>query len=84
VGHVPPASLAQQAPQLQLPSVVESAVAGCVLHEFEDRIWQVKEVTLFALPADPCMTVVTAASAETAAASHPGAARPDSVHSLQY
>jgi hypothetical protein len=54
-------------------------MAGCVLHESEDRTWQVKEVTLYALPADPCLTVVTAD-----AAAHPGATPPDSVHSLQY
>jgi hypothetical protein len=70
VGRVPTA-LAQQAPQLQLSSVAVSAVAGCGLHEFEDRTWQVKAVTLSALPADPCLTVVM-----TAAAAHPGAAPP--------
>jgi hypothetical protein len=72
VGRVPPSALAQQAPQQQLSSIAESAVAGCVLHESEDQTWQVKEVILSALPTDPCLTVVTAA-AETAAAAHPGA-----------
>jgi hypothetical protein len=78
VGRVPPAALAQQAPQLQLSSAAKSAVAECLLHESEDRTWQMKEVTLSALPADPCLIVVTAA-----AAAHLGAAPPDSVHSLQ-
>jgi hypothetical protein len=84
VGRVPPTALAQQAPQLQLSSVAESAVAGCGLHESGDRTWQVKAVTLCALPADPCLTVVTAAAAETADASHPRVAPSDSMHSLQY
>jgi hypothetical protein len=81
VGRVP-ATLAQQAPQLQLSSIAESAEAGCVLHEFEDRTWPVKEVTLSARPAHLCLTVISAA-AETAAA-HPRAAPSNSVHSLQY
>jgi hypothetical protein len=83
MGRVP-AALAQQAPQLQLSYIAESAVAGCGLHESEDRTWQVKAVTLSALHADPCLTIVTAvAAAETAAAAHPGAAPPDSVRSLR-
>jgi hypothetical protein len=84
VGCVPPAALAQQAPQVQLSSIAEPAVAGCVLHESEGQTWQVKEVTLSALPADPYLTVVATAAAETAAIAHPGAAPPDFVHSLQY
>jgi hypothetical protein len=80
VGRVP-AGLAQQAPQLQLSSIVESAEAGCVLHESEDRTWPVKEVTLSARPADLCLIVITGAATETAAA-HPGAAPSNSVHSL--
>jgi hypothetical protein len=79
VGHVP-TSLSRLAPQLQLSSVTESAV--CVLHESEDRTWQVKEVTLSALPANPGLNAVAAAAAETAAA-HPGAAPPASEHSHQ-
>jgi hypothetical protein len=55
-------------------------MAMCVLHEFEDLTWQVKDVTLSAPPADPGLNVVTAAAAETAAA-HPGAAPPISEHS---
>jgi hypothetical protein len=42
-------------------------VAVCVLHESEDRTWQVKEVSLSALPADSGLNAVTAAA-------HPGAA----------
>jgi hypothetical protein len=53
-------------------------VAGCGLHESGDQTWQVKAVTLSALPAEPRLTVVTAvaetAAAETAAAAHPGVA----------
>jgi hypothetical protein len=45
-----------------------SAVAGCVLHESEVRTWPVKEVTLSALLADLCLTDVTVAAAESAAA----------------
>jgi hypothetical protein len=82
MGRVP-AALAQQAPQLQLSYIAESAVAGCGLHESEDRTWQVKAVTLSALPADPCLTIVTAVAAAETAAAHPGAAPPDSVRSLR-
>jgi hypothetical protein len=62
-----------------------SAVAGCVLHESEVRTWPVMEVTLSALLADLCLTDVTAAAAaeSATAAAHPGAAPPDSVHSLR-
>jgi hypothetical protein len=42
-----------------------------------------KEVTLSALLADLCLTDVTAAAAEFAAAAHPGDAPPDSMHSLR-
>jgi hypothetical protein len=49
----------------------------CVLHVSEDRTWQANEVTLSALPVDPCLTVVTAAAAAIAAP-------PVSEHSLQY
>jgi hypothetical protein len=76
VGRVP-AALTQQAPQLQCSSVVKSAEVGCVLHESEDWTWPVKGVTLSTMPADLCLTVVTAATAETVAAP------PDSVHSLR-
>jgi hypothetical protein len=46
-------------------------VVACVLHESEDLTWQVKEVSLSALPADSGLNAVTAA---VAAAAHPGAA----------
>jgi hypothetical protein len=49
-------------------------VAVCVLHESEDQTWQVKEVSLSALPTDFGLNAVTAAV--TAAAAHPGAAPP--------
>jgi hypothetical protein len=55
-------------------------VAVCVLHVSEDRTWQVKEVSLSALPADSGLDIVTAA---VAAAAHPGAAPPASEHFLQ-
>jgi hypothetical protein len=58
-------------------------MAGCVLHESVVRTWPVKEVTLSALLADLCLTDVTAAATESAAAAHPGAAPPDFVHSLR-
>jgi hypothetical protein len=70
-----PAARAQQSPQLQLSSVSESAVAVCVLHKSEDRTWQVKEVSLSALPADFGLNAVTAAA-------HLGAAPLASEHSL--
>jgi hypothetical protein len=44
-------------------------VAVCVLHESEDRTWQVKEVSLSALAADSGLNVVTAV---VAAVAHPG------------
>jgi hypothetical protein len=50
-------------------------VAVCVLHEFKDQTWQVKEVSLLALAANSDLNVVTATVA--------AAAPPASVHSLQ-
>jgi hypothetical protein len=73
-----PAAHAQRSPQLQLSSVSEAAVSMCVLHVSEDRTWQVKEVSLLALPADSGLNVVTAVAA---AAADPGAAPPVSEHS---
>jgi hypothetical protein len=55
-------------------------VAMCVLHESEDQTWQVKEVSLSALAADSGLSTVTTV---VAAAAHPGATPPTSVHSLQ-
>jgi hypothetical protein len=75
-----PAAHAQQSPQLQLSSVSESVVAVCVLHESEDWTWQVKEVSLSALPADSGLNTVTVV---VAVAAHPRAAPPTSEHSLQ-
>jgi hypothetical protein len=46
-------------------------VAVSVLHESEDQTWQVKEVSLSALPTDSGMNAVAAV---VAAAAHPGAA----------
>jgi hypothetical protein len=66
-----PAALAQRSPQLQLSSVAESVVPVCVLHVYEDRTWQAKEVTLSALPAVPSLNPVAAV---VAAAAHPEAA----------
>jgi hypothetical protein len=55
-------------------------VAVSVLHESEDQTWQVKEVSLSALPTDSGMNAVAAV---VAAAAHPGAAPPISEHALQ-
>jgi hypothetical protein len=55
-------------------------VAMCVLHESEDQTWQVKEVSLSALPADSGLNAVTAV---VTTAAHPGVAPPASEHSFQ-
>jgi hypothetical protein len=44
-------------------------VAVCVLHEYEDQTWQVKEVSLSALAADCVLSAVTTV---VAAAAHSG------------
>jgi hypothetical protein len=64
-----------------LSSVSESAVAVCVLHESRDHTGQVKEVSLSAQLADSGLSVVTTV---VAAAAHPRAAPPASVHSLLF
>jgi hypothetical protein len=75
-----PAAHALPATQLLLSSAAESPV--CVHHEFEDRNVEQRKVSLSALSADYGLNVVTAVVA-AATATHPGAAPPASVHSLQ-